>query len=244
MAVTQGLAGLRKKQQEQAEKEAARNRPKAEYFSWKNNSKAPNPDQVFVQFLQELDPSGANYDETKGLAIAAVEHEAPGKDGFKARALCSLDDEGACYACERRKANYEEGWKTKSNFYVNALVDYNGKGDPQVAVISRNFNQSFVQQIIDEAVENGTILGKTYKITKHGTGTQLVWVLSPTSKPVLVEDTSELEVHDIKETVLRDISYEDQPGWYGKVYDGGDAPADTAAATATATAGNTDDVEW
>jgi hypothetical protein len=122
MSVIQGLAGLRAKQQEQAEKEAARNRPKAEYFSWKENAKAQNPDAVLVQFLQELDPSATGYNEDKGLAVAAVEHEAPGPKGYLARATCTLDSEGQCYACERKKADFQEGWKTKTNLYINALV--------------------------------------------------------------------------------------------------------------------------
>jgi hypothetical protein len=242
MSITTGLAGLRAKQAEQAEKEAARNRPKAEYFSWKENAKATNPDVVFVQFLQELDPSADNYNEEKGLAVAAVEHEAPGPKGYLARALCTLDSEGQCYACERRKANYEEGWRTKTNLYINALVDYNGKGDPKVAVISRNFNSAFVQQLIDEAVEEGTITDKVYKIQKHGTGTQLVWVLAQATKREPFAQAAEAEVHDLKETVLRDISYEKQPDYFGRVWDGAEGEGGETASAATSTA--SDDVEW
>lgn len=239
MAITTGLAGLRQKQQEQAEREAARNRPKAEYFSWNNNKKAENPNQILVQFVQELDPSATGYVEDRGLAVAAVEHEAPGKDGFKARALCTIDDEGQCYACERRKANYEEGWKTKNNFYINALVDYNGKGEPEVVVISRNFNQTFVQKLINIGIEDGTITDTVFRVTKYGSGTQLVWDLEATKKPLF--DTSDVEVHDIKETVLRDISYEKQPEWFAKVYT---PEGEAATASAPATAAAADDVEW
>jgi hypothetical protein len=243
MSVITGLAGLRAKQQEQAEKEAARNRPKAEYFNWKDNSKATNPDQILVQFIQELDPSATGYVEENGLAVAAVEHEAPGPKGYLARALCTLDSEGQCYACERRKADYQEGWKTKTNLYINALVDYNGKGEPVTRVISRNFNQSFAQQLMDEAVENGTITDKVYKVTRHGSGTQTVWVLSPTSKPLF--KVAEPEVFDLKETVLRDISYDRQPDYFGRVWDGpegetADAPAAGGRPAATAS----EDVEW
>lgn len=240
MSVYTGLAALRAKQQEHKEKEEARNRPKAEYFSWKENSKATNPDQILVTFLQEIDPSATGYKEENGLAVAVVEHEAPGPKGFLARATCTIDSEGQCYACERKKADYQEGWRTKTNLYINALVDYNGKGDPKVVVISRNFNQSFAQQLLDEAVEENTITGKTYKITKHGTGTSLVWVLTPTSKPAMQQ--GDAEVFDLKETVLRAIPYDKQPEYFGRVWDGaegekaeGDAPAASPAA---------DDVEW
>lgn len=239
MSVITGLAGLRAKQQEQAEKEAARNRPKAEYFSWKENSKATNPDAILVQFLQELDPSANGYDEEKGLAVAAVEHEAPGPKGYLARALCTIDSEGQCYACERKKADYQEGWKTKTNLYINALVDYNGKGDPKPVVISRNFNQSFAQQLMDVAVEDGSITDTVFKITRHGSGTQTVWVLSATKQTLWNTD---VEVHDLKETVLRDISYDKQPEYFGRVWDGGEtAPGGDDAPVANAAS---DDAEW
>lgn len=241
MSVIQGLAGLRKAREEQQEKEAARNRPKAEYFSWKENSKATNPDQILVQFLQELDPSAPGYKEEAGLAVAVVEHEAPGPKGFMARATCTIDSEGQCYACERKKADYQEGWKTKTNLYINALVDYNGKGDYKTVVISRNFNQSFAQQIMDVAVEDGSITDTVFKITKHGTGTQTVWVLSPTKQALW--DTTDADLFDLKETVLRDISYEKQPEYFGRVWDGAEATAeDTAAAPAASAA--SEDTEW
>lgn len=242
MSVYEGLAGLRQKRQEHVEKEAARNRPKAEYFDWKKNSKNTNPDEVLVRFLQELDPSATGYQEERGLAVAAVEHEAPGPKGYLRRALCTLDSEGQCYACERRKADYQEGWKTKTNLYINALVQYNGK-EPEVAVISRNFNQSFAQQLMDIAVEEGTITDKVFKITRHGTGTQTVWVLMPTSKPVF--DDSDAEVFDLKETVLRDVEYDKQAAYFGAVWDG--APVEDAAEAAPAAGGKPsagDDVEW
>lgn len=235
-SVITGLAGLRAKQQEQAEKEAARNRPKAEYFNWKNNNKATNPDVVLVQFLQELDSSAKGYNEERGLAVAAVEHEAPGPKGFMARALCTMDSEGQCYACERKRADYQEGWKTKTNLYINALVDYNGKGDPTVVVIGRNFNQSFAQQLVNIAEEEGTITDTVFKITKYGSGTQLVWTLESTKKPLF--DDSEAEVFDLKESVLRDVSYERQPDYFGRVW----SPENAEAAPVTNAA--SEDVVW
>jgi hypothetical protein len=242
MAIIEGLAGLRKAREEQVEKDAARNRPKAEYFGWDKNKKAPNPDQILVQFLQEFDPSAAGYDEEKGLAVAAVEHEAPGPKGFMRRALCTQDSEGQCYACERKRADYQEGWKTKTNLYINALVDYNGKGNPEPVVISRNFNQSFAQQLMDVAVEEGTITDTVFKITKHGTGTQTVWVLSATKQAVW--DTAGHDTFNIKETVLRDVEYDKQPAYYGAVWDGAESAETTEDKPAEGKAKGTDDVEW
>jgi hypothetical protein len=155
-----------------------------------------------------------------------------------ARALCTLDSEGQCYACERKKANYEEGWKTKTNLYINALVDYNGKGDPKVVVISRNFNSPFAQKLMDIAVEEGTITNTVFKITKYGSGTQLVWTLDETKKPLFKSDGA--EVHNLNETVLRDISYEKQPEYFGRVWDGAEPEEKAAEATSTAS----EDVEW
>lgn len=238
-AVIKGIAGLRQKKEENDRREAERNKPKAEWFSWDKNKKAKNSDEVLVQFVQEFDTDSKGYVEENGLAVAAVEHEAPGAKGYQRRALCTLESEGQCYVCERRKANYEEGWRTKTNFYINALVDFGGKGDPEVVVISRNFNSPFAQQLLDIFVEEGSVTDKVFKVTRHGSGKQTTWLLMPTTKPLF--DVSDVEAFDLEETVLRSVPYDKQPAYYGAVWDGGDTDTDDTAAK---DAQSDDNVVW
>lgn len=236
MSVTKGLAGFRKIKEENERRAAERDRPKAEWFDWKKNAKAPSPNEVLVQFLQELDPDSAGYNEDRGLAVAAVEHEAPGAKGYQRRALCTLESEGQCYVCERRKANYEEGWRTKTNFYINALIDYNGKGEPEVAVLSRNFNNPFTQQLLGIAVDDGTITDTVFKVTRVGSGKQTVWTLMPTKAKKFSEDN--VEAFDLEETVLRSVPYDNQAKYYGQVWDGAES------SDSDETGPDSDTVEW
>jgi hypothetical protein len=218
--IVTGLAGIRKFKEEQDAKREAMNRPKAEWFSWPKGVSTAT-----VRFLQELDADATNYDSEMGLGIIAVEHQAPGPEGFKRRGLCTKDSEGECYACERHAARVEEdkgGWRQRTNLYINALVDF-GNGEKKVLVISRNFNASFTQALIEEAIDEQSIVDANFKITKTGEGTTTQWLLKRLkSEPF---STDGVEVFDLNETAVRKIDYDKQPEYYGAVYQNSDAPA-------------------
>jgi len=223
--VKKGLSALRAHQEEQKAKEEARNRPKAEWFS----SVFPKRgDERVIRFLQELDPVSPNFNETRGLGTLAVEHQAPGKEGYKRRALCTAD-EGSCYACERHTQNYTEGWRQRTNLYINVLTEVDG--ELKVFVLSRNANSAFADQLIQEAVDEGSITDANYRITKTGTGTKTNWLLKRLKGDPL--DDTDVEVYDLEETAIRDVSYDKQAEYYGSVYgdtaaaEGDDAPHDT-----------------
>jgi hypothetical protein len=127
-----------------------------------------------------------------------------------------MDDEGACYACERHAQDYKEGWRQRQNLYINALVQFEGETEPKVVVISRNANSSFVQALIEEAVDENTITDKNYKVTRVGEGTTTQWLLKGLKGSPF--DDSKVEVFDLDETAIRDISYDKQAEYYGAVY--------------------------
>jgi len=243
MAISRGIAAFKStKAQIKAEQEA-RERPRAEYFNWKNNKSKDDKDVVFVRFLQEFDEGVEGYDPNYGLPLSAVEHQAPGKEGFKRRASCTAD-EGACFACERHaddRLNAPvvdgkkklKGWGQKRNFYIWALVDYKDGEGVKPVVISRSFNSSFVDDLIQEVEDddNNQITNKMWRITRSGTGTSTAWKLKE-AKGIDLYDAIDVEVIDLEEAVLRKISYEEQPGYYGAVYQDGDAlDDDTVVAT-------------
>lgn len=230
--VKKGLAALRQYQEEQKAKEEARNRPKADWFKWPKGVTVAT-----VRFLQELDPDATNYDEKRDLALLAVEHQAPGNEGWKRRALCTLDSEGQCYACERHAQNPQEGWKQKTNLYINALVDFGNGEEPKVLVIQRNANSTFTQALIEEAVDEGSITDANYKITKTGEGTKTQWLLKRLKGEPM--NDAAVEVFNLNETALRDVPYEKQADYYGAVYGGTESDED-APSTSSAPA----DDEW
>lgn len=243
----EGLAGIKKYKEDQKAKEEARNRPKAEYLSsvWPETPKNKSGlgDSVIGQFVQELDKSSKNYDPEKGLGLLLKEHEPPGREGFKRRANCT-DPEGEdindCYGCQRKKLDYvkdakEGNWKTKTSLYINFATMING--ERKVFVLSRNADSGFFDQILDEIGDEETLLGTSYRITKSGSGTQTQWNLKPVKDEMF--DTSDLDVFDLRETVERAITLDEQPKYYGAVWSG--RGGQTAEADAGKPASNEDE---
>lgn len=214
-----GLAGIKQFKAEQDAKAAERDRPKAEWLSSVFPKKTG--DVIEVRFLQELDADMTNYDEARGVGFIAVEHQAPGPDGYKRRAKCTIDD-GACYACERHKADYKEGWKQRQNLYINVLLTHDGETKPYI--LSRNANSTFANALVAEAIDEGSITDSMYRITKSGAGTQTQWALKRLPKATLLDD-SKVEVFDLDESAVREVEYEKQAEYYGAVYSGGASSA-------------------
>jgi hypothetical protein len=225
--VITGLAGLKAYQQQEKEKAAARERPKADWFSWPKGV-----DTVVVRFLNDWAEDSEAFAKN-GSPLLAVEHQAPGNDGFKRRALCTADD-GACYACERHALDYKEGWKQRTNLYINALVRF-PDGKEQVLVMSRNANSTFVTDLIQELEDEKDISGANYRVKVSGEKTTTKWSLKRLAEEPL--DVSTVEAFDLNETALRDVPYEKQADYYGAVYQGGastggsDVPAQAGSAS-------------
>lgn len=230
MSLIQGLASIKKMQEEKAAREAERDRPKAEWLSSVFPKKTG--DSITGRFLQELDKEMSGYSEERGIGFIAVEHNAPGPEGYKRRGKCTVDSEGQCYACERHKLDYKAGWKQKQNLYINFLMEFEGK--PTVFVLSRNANSTFVQALIQEAIDEGSITDANYRITKTGSGTQTQWLLKRLKETPL--DDSNVEVYDLNAVAVRDIEYDKQAEYYGGVV--------SAEASAEAGASVSADDEW
>lgn len=210
-----GLAALKAKRQADLERAEARNRPKAEWLTsvfTKPVNKGGVGDEVELVFLQELDDSAKGYDEKRGLAKVEIEHQGLGKEGFKKRASCTLETEGQCLPEERMRADWENNkeMRQRTNLYINVAVNIDGQWKP--FVLTRNFNSSFVDDLMDEAEDNGTITDAVYSVKKRGSDTTTTWKLKRLNSEV--PDVSDLEVFDIEETVLRHIPYAKQAEWY------------------------------
>lgn len=218
MAVGKGLAGIRKAKEEAAARREAMNSPKVEWFSLKGR-----PNGAKVVFLQELDEDGKNYDATRGTVITVVEHQAPGREGWKARAMCTIEDEGQCFACERHRENPTEGWKAKTNLYVNVLDE-----DGKVKVLSRNVNNAFVDNLIEWFSETNSITENAFKLKEMGEGFNRTWTLTPS--PQALPDMA-VELYDLEKAVVRKVAYGQQADYYGKAYSGPEKEGSPSSAT-------------
>jgi hypothetical protein len=195
-----------KAKQERAERTE---RPKVEWFSLKNG------ETKYVRFLQEFDTDHRNYDSTFGTAVFLTEHVSP--EEWSRKALCTIDDEGRCFACEMDKEQpkiVEDGkdrwhpWGQKSNFYVY-VVD--NKGD--VRVMSRPTTGKFFDAICEEIEENdNSLIDLTFKVSK-GPANQNPWEIRSTKKEQF-EVPSLPELIDLNTAVGHKVTYAEQKGFY------------------------------
>src|SRR6185312_3555236 len=232
MATIKGLASIKANQKAQQENAAAANRPKAEWFKFPKGQSS-----VIVRFMQELDSDMENYREDRGIGFIAVEHTAPGPDGWKRRGLCTIADEdgGECYGCERHKMDYKEGWRQKQNLYINVLADIGDGVKPYV--LTRNGNSGFTQSLIEEAVDEGSITNANYRITKTGEGTTTQWLLKRLKDEPF--NDSAVKTFDLDETAIRKIPYDKQAEYYGAVYSG--STSDSPSVNSTSKPASHDD---
>lgn len=196
-----------KAKQERAERES---RPKVEWFSLKNG------ETKFIRFLQEFDTDHRNYDSKYGTALFLDEHVSP--EDWSRKAVCTMEDEGRCFACEMDKEVLkivdENGkdrwhpWGQKSNFYVY-VVD--NKGD--VKVLSRPTSNKLFDAICEEIDENdNSITDVTFKISK-GPNKSDSWELRKTSKEHF--ELPEIpELADLSAAVGFKVTYAEQRNFY------------------------------
>lgn len=203
--------------------------------------KLNDKEAVKVIFLQEMDEDSANYSEKNGLGFLAVEH-AP-NDLFPRKAICTIDEEGACLGCEKHREDYKAGWKQKTKLYINVLVD-NGVDEPFVAVLSQgNGPKSVTPHVIEQATEIGTITDKWFKIKRNGSGqTDTSYLLTPLGQHD--KNLEDYEVFDLDQAV-RHVPYSQQAAhFFGGTEAAASAPAGDKPAIATASAAKADDDEW
>jgi hypothetical protein len=202
MGIVKGLKDLNKTMDKSHDSDASKAR-------W---VKLADGESVKIRFLQELDPDSPNYNEKNGLGFIAVEHATPGQ--YKRKALCSMDDQGKCYACEQHRKDYKKGWKGKSRLYINVLVD-DGKEEPYVAILSQGASgKAVTPTLIEYAGEMGSITDLVWRIKRSGDGTETSYTIISLAKDDKPFDSSGLELYKLEEVAVRDLPYADQEAFY------------------------------
>jgi hypothetical protein len=198
------------------EKQDRDSRPKVEWFSLKNG------ETKYIRFLQEFDTDARNYDSTFGTAVFLVEHVSPEDWGRKA--LCTIADEGRCFACEmdkeepfhlldeldgngKQKKKWHP-WAQRSNFYVY-VVDNKG----EVKVMSRSTDSKLFDALVDEIeLNDDSLTDLTFKISK-GPQNQNPWEIRSWKKEHFeIPDLPELI--DLNTAVGYKVEYSEQRNFY------------------------------
>jgi hypothetical protein len=193
-----------------------------------------------VVFLQELDEDAKGFSSKNGLGRIVVEHNNP--KNFKRKAECTLESEGACWACEQHRKDWKAGWGQKQRLYINALATYKGE-DPQVVVLSQGLSgKQVTPQLVEQAELFGTITAKEYQIKRQGSGlsdtTYLLTALEPHDL-----DVESYELFDL-DGVVRKVPYADQSAHYLDNATGeSGAEAASESANSSSEAASADD-EW
>lgn len=177
-----------------------------------------------IRFVEELDSDSANYAESRGLAVVIAQHTNP-KD-YKRMAVCTMDSEGRCFACEMARKDPKSGWRSKLRFYCNVLID-DGTEAPYIAVWSQGISkQSAFNTIREYALETGSISNLEWKIKRNGQGTETNYTLLPTKPDAEPYKWTEQEFYNL-EKVVREIPYAEQENFYF----GFDTPSVTSSNT-------------
>lgn len=122
--MTLGLAEYKKRKAEEDARREAASKPRIQRVALKKDG-----DSAVVRFAQEIDFDAKNYDEKVGIGFVNIEHTcgADPKNGWRNRANCSMESQGACLPCEKVQDHAVEwvsrkGWKQKEKFYINVIA--------------------------------------------------------------------------------------------------------------------------
>jgi hypothetical protein len=245
-AVLKGLAAIQARlAADEAKRSANEDYVKAKWFSLKDKQRAKGV------FLQEMDEDSPNYSEKNGLGLVAIEHNNPAKGMFMRKALCTLESEGACWACEQHRKDYKAGWKQKPRLYINFLLlespqlsTFEPANEPTVVVLSQGLSESQISPaLFEQAGLFGTITSKEFQIKRSGAGfNDTSYLLTALSEHTL-DDLESYELYDL-DKIVRHVPYDQQAAHY---LDGGtqatEAPASEEAAPA-GDAGTTEEDAW
>lgn len=151
-----GLAEYKKRKAEEEARREAAGKPKIQRFALQKDG-----DSAVVRFAQEIDFDAKNYDEEAGIGFVNIEHTngSDPKNGWKNRATCSIDTQGACFPCEKVSDHAVEwaarkGWKQKEKFYINVIA-----GEPREVTETVNGQEKkryFTSDLADDA-KGGTV---------------------------------------------------------------------------------------
>lgn len=194
-------------------------KPKAAQQSYQKTNwlKLSDGQSVKVRFPNELDEESPNYSEDRGLAVVVAEHTNP-KD-YKIKAVCTMDDDGRCFACEmHQKENasgnkdYKGGWRPKMRFYTNVLVE--DDSEKYVAVWSQGVSTKSAFNILrEQAMETGSVSNVSWKMKRNGERTETSYVLIPSAPDSEPFDWSGTELFNL-EKVVRQVPYAQQEAFY------------------------------
>lgn len=166
--------------------------------------KLADGESITIRFLQELDETGKNFDNERGVAIGFYEHMNP--DDYTQAFKCTQDTEGKCAGCERVPTNKK--WRAKGRLLANVVVR-NGDSD-EVKIFSTGLSsKGLAPQLVDFSNDYGSLCDRDYKMTRRGEGINTTYTLLPRDMSAFTKNDKESELVDLN-SVVRDLTYSEQ----------------------------------
>lgn len=155
-SVLEGLAAYKARKQEQEARREAASKPRFARFALEKDG-----DSAIIRFAQEIDFDAKNYNEERGIGFVNIEHtngDDP-KNGWRNRANCSTESQGACVPCEKvTNSNVpwdqRKGWKQKERFYINVI---GGEQREVVEKVNGNEVKRYYTTDVDRKTGDGTV---------------------------------------------------------------------------------------
>lgn len=234
-----GIAAYRQRQADREAAKTAAQRPKVNRFALESGG-----DSVTIRFAQEIDVDAKNYSSKRDIGFVNIEHNHPDpNEGWKNRANCSLESQGACLPCEfgsdaSVEWNDRKGWKQKEKFYINVIggpqreVEIKGTGGKTVkryfTTDIQNDETDFVylleqgtyngiwDALLEYALDDETITENYWKIKRKGDKfNDTSYILTKGDKiGKEARDIDSYELYNIEEDVLKDVPYAQQRAFY------------------------------
>lgn len=186
-------------------------------------------ESVKIRVLQELDEAFVTYNKRRGQALAVYEHSKP--NDFKKKAICTKDEEGKCYGCERYASNPQDDvikkWKPKLRLYTNVIVRGTGDTPDKVKVLSQGFGgKSAGNAILEIGAEFEGVCGMDMKFSRKGSGmNDTEYTIFPLAAKAMSKADQEFEVIDLSK-LIKSVAYADQAAFYGDDSEAADAEKD------------------
>lgn len=178
-----------------------------------------------IRFVQELDNSSSLYNADYGLGIVAAEYQHPNL--FWLKISDSRDEDGACWA-------EEQGWEQKVTLYINVVDVETG----EVFYLARSIQGGLGQQIIDSAIERGSLTDGVWKIKKTGEGMKTRYSLNLISIESEPLDVDASKLIDFEKNVINQVPYAKQEDFVRGI------ESKVRARSGEPTASDDDDVVW
>ena len=168
--------------------------------------KLTDGESATIRFLQELDSSGTNYSEDRGLAVGIYEHINP-KD-FSQSFLCTKEATGKCLGCEKQPI--DKKWRPRGRLLVNVLLRGGRGEDNKVKILATSItNKGLTPQLVEFAEEYKTLCDRDYKMKRTGEGFDTVYTLMPRDIAPLKKEEELMELVRF-DTVYKDLNHDQQ----------------------------------